>query len=295
MAMTMATASPGGSYAVYGPAWGGIVAQAARMPISYRATSGPNENVILVDRGTTELSMTTMGVAYEALTGSGGWTRGATLSGFRVLFPMYETPFHGLAREPIASLADLAGARVGIGPDGGTASLYLPAILRMLGVADVDLRHGSMQDIAAALGSGALDACFVAAGTPMPAFAEACAQLPLRVFGFDAQEASRIAAAMPELTPTVIARGTYRTLHDDLPTLGMFNFAICRTGLPDELARQIVHAVLQQQPRLLDATPLGAQTVAGNMQRNTLLPLHPGAAAYYRQLGLRLPAATLAG
>lgn len=65
-ALTMGTAAPGGTYALYGPAWGQLAQEATGVNISYRTTQGPNQNIILVQRREVELGMVTMGVALQA-------------------------------------------------------------------------------------------------------------------------------------------------------------------------------------------------------------------------------------
>ena len=52
----------------------------------------------------------------------------------RALFPMYDTPFHFIVLQAsgIRSIADLAGKRLGVGPQGGTSATYTPALLTAL-------------------------------------------------------------------------------------------------------------------------------------------------------------------
>ena len=290
-ALLMSTAGPGGTYAVYGPVWGGLVARATGLPVSYRATQGPRENILLLDRGSVDLGMTTMGVARQAWEGVGEWTGGVRLRGFRALFPMYETPFHGMARRGagIVSLASLSGKRAGVGPRGGTAGLYVPAMLRLLGVGGVRVAFGTIADQVRMVAAGTLDACVIAAGAPIPAYAEAAARTPMMFFGPAPAEIAKLTASLPELSPDLVARGTYRGLEGDLPSVGMFNFAIGRAGLPDDLVYRAVAAVLGAPAAMRAAGPEAAQTIAANARRDGFLPFHPGAARYYRAYGVALP------
>ena len=61
----------------------------------------------------------------------------------RAVFPMYDTPFHFVALEDtnIRSLADMAGKRIGVGPETGTAGTYVPRFLSALNI-DATLSHG---------------------------------------------------------------------------------------------------------------------------------------------------------
>lgn len=290
-ALLMSTAGPGGAYAIYGPVWGRLVARATGLAVSYRATQGPQENILLLDHGSVDLGMTTMGVARQAWEGVGAWTGGVKLHGFRALFPMYETPFQGMARRGagIVSLGSLSGARVGVGPRGGTAGLYVPAMLRLLGVGGVRVEFGTIADQARMVAAGTLNASMIAAGVPTPAYAEAAARTPMMFFGPAPAEIARLVASLPELSPDLVGRGTYRGLDVDVPSVGMFNFAIGRPGLPDDLVYRSVAAVLGSPAAMREAGPHAAQTVAANARLDGFLPFHPGAARYYRAHRVALP------
>ena len=291
-ALTMGTASPGGTYAEYGPAWGERVRQATGLAIAYRATQGPNENILLIDRAAIELGMTTLGVARQAWDGTGAWTGGTRLRTMRALFPMYDTPFHAIvpARSGLTDIAQLRGRTLGVGPASGTAGTYAPVMLRLLGVSGVTLWHGSMEAQAQALLAGQLDACLVAAGAPVPAFAAAETRAPLAFIGFTPAQEAVLAARLPELTRSIVPRGRYRGLGQDLATLGMFNFALCRHDLPQDLVYTAVRAVMSGNG-LPGAGPMGAETLVGNVARDNFLPFHPGAARYYAERGQALPEA----
>jgi uncharacterized protein len=49
--------------------------------------------------------------------------------------------------------------------------------------------------------------------------------------------------------------------------------------------------VFEHQQELISAHPAGKETVPANLDRDTFLPLHPGAARYYREIGVAIPSA----
>lgn len=296
-ALTMGTARPGGIYAVYGPAWGAIAQRATGVNVAYRATEGAQENIILIDDAQVDLGMTTFGVAREAWTGTGRWTQGVRFHNIRALFPMYETAFHGVAR-PASAIADasaLAGRVLGVGPRGGTAGAYVPTMLRVLGIHPSAIRYGSVADQVGAVVAGRLDACLFAAGVPVPAFAAAQNRGATRLFGFSPPQIGRLVSALPGLSTSVIDRGTYQGLAHDLKVAVMFNFAIGRASLPDDLVQTMTRAVMTKAGRLCIATPAAVGTIAANAARDRFLPFHPGAARYFRQAGVAIPPRLVAG
>ncbi|WP_188965759.1 TAXI family TRAP transporter solute-binding subunit [Neoroseomonas lacus] len=290
-ALNMGTAAPGGTYALYGPAWGQIVQEATGINISFRTTQGPNQNIILVQRREVELGMVTMGVALQAWNGEGAWTQGNKFRDIRALFPMYDTPFHGIAlkRSGITQMSQLAGKNVGVGPRGGTPGTYFPLMLDRLGYKPATIRFGSGSDMSGQLQDGLLDAFLFASGVPIPAFSEAETQGEVNFLDFTAEDVTKLTQAFPELSAGTVAGSTYRTAGRDLRVVGMFNFAIGHKSLSDDLVYEMVKAVLSQNARLKQVIAAGSETLASNASKNTFLPFHPGAARYLREVGQTIP------
>jgi TRAP transporter TAXI family solute receptor len=90
---------------------------------------------------------------------------------------------------------------------------------------------------------------------------------------------------MPELTPSRIPAGTYPSLLRYYQTLGLYNFAVAHAELPDDLVYNVVRAVFENHEEMMEAHAAAAATVPANVDRNSFLPLHPGAIRYYRQIG----------
>jgi TRAP transporter TAXI family solute receptor len=290
-ALNMGTAAPGGTYALYGPAWGQLVQEATGVAISYRTTQGPNQNIVLVERKEVELGMVTMGVALQAWEGKGDWTQGNKFRNIRALFPMYDTPFHGvtLKRSGIDSHAKLAGRSIGVGPRGGTPGTYYPAMMNALGYQPSAVRYGSGSDLAGQLQDGLLDAFLFASGVPIPAFSELEVQTEINYLDFTEEEVKKLTQAFPELAPGTLPVGTYRSQQRPLNVVGMYNFAIGHRSLPEDLVYELVKAVLGQHQRMRQAIAAASETLPENAAKNTFLPYHPGAARYLREVGQNIP------
>src|SRR3712207_5389982 len=122
-----------------------------------------------VQRGEAELGMVTLGIALQAWEGRGEWTQGTRFRDIRALFPMYDTPFHGVAlkRSGIERMAQVAGRAIGVGPRGGTPGTYYPLMLNALGYRPVAIRYGSGSDMTGQLQDGLIHAFLFAAGVPI--------------------------------------------------------------------------------------------------------------------------------
>lgn len=287
--LTLGTASVGGTYFIYGGVVATLLTDTIGINVSTQQTQGPNQNIILVDGGNIELGMTTMGIALQAWEGSGEWTKGRKFTNVRALFPMYDTPFHFVTTEKtgIKSVAEMAGKTLGAGPKAGTPGTYFPLMFDALGI-KANWRFGQASDMQNQLADGLLDVFAFAAGLPIAAYSELEAQRPVRFITYTDAQLNTLKQKMPELSDSVIPKGTYKSLTEDQKTLGVYNFAIAHKDLPNDVAYKIVKAVLENNDRMVKGHAAAVETVAKNASRNGFLPFHPGAAQYYKEKGIAL-------
>jgi len=280
--LTVVTASPGGTYHVYGAAMAKILTRALGLPVAEQTTEGPIQNIQMIEAGDAQLGFVTLGTALQAWDGTGEWTRGKQYRSMRALFPMYDTPFHFVALKDsgIRSLTGMAGKRIGVGPRGGTAGTYIPMFLKTLKI-DAALTYGTWEELAAELAKGKLDVLAVAAGVPFPAIAELEAKKKITFVQPSREEILALRLAMPELTPSTIPAGVYPSLKKGYVSVGLYNFAVANKDLPEDLIYAIVDAVFANHEELVQAHPAAADTVPANFVHNTFLPYHPGASRYY--------------
>src|SRR3712207_4805205 len=98
-AVTLATASPGGTYHAYGAGLARILTRELGIAVSTRESAGPGENIRLIEAGEAQIGFVTTGAALEGWSGTGDWTGGRQFRSIRAMFPMYDTPFHFVARQ----------------------------------------------------------------------------------------------------------------------------------------------------------------------------------------------------
>jgi len=288
--LTLGTASPGGIYYVYGDALAKILTEKLGITVNPLPTQGPVHNVKLLDSGGAQLGLTTMGVALQGWNGTGDWTNGKSFRNMRALFPMYDTPFQAvvLQKSGITTLAQLDKKRIAVGPKAGTGGTYIPAILKLLGIS-AEIDNGSFEAMAAALVTGQSDALILLTGAPVPAIQDVVGKEPVTFISPSSEQIEAIRKAMPEFSPSKIAAGTYRSLDKDYFSIGMYNFGVGRADLPDGLVYQLLKAVFESQPRLVNVSSAASDTIPQNVVKNTLLPFHPGAVRYYREIGISIP------
>jgi len=289
--LTLSTASPGGVYYIYGEGVARILTDKLGIPVNALPTQGPVHNVKLVESGGAQLGLITMGVGLQGWNGAGDWTGGQRFRKMRALFPMYDTPFQVvvLKRSGISTLAQLEQKRIGVGPRAGTGGTYVPVMMKVLGIA-AQISNGSFANMASELFAGGYHAIVTLTGAPMPAIQELGANEPITFISLSSEQRDTIRKALPELSISTIPARTYPSLDKDYITVGLFNFAVAGADLPDDVAYNVVKAIHENQTRLAKIHPTGRETLPQNVDKNTFLPFHPGAARYYREIGIAIPA-----
>ena len=141
------------------------------------------------------------------------------------------------------------------------------------------------------LKSGELDAIVFAAGFPIPALTELIAAEAVDFIQPSADQIAAIRKVLPEITPSTVPAGTYSSLARDYQTIGLYNFAVAHKDLPNDLVYKIVKSVFDNHDELVRAQSSAKETIPANISRDTVLPLHPGAERYYREIGIPIPVA----
>lgn len=207
----------------------------------------------------------------------------------RALFPMYETPFQGIAmcNQNINSIADLAGKRVSVGPAGGTPGTYWPRILDALDV-QANVSFAGAADAASQLQDGLVDAFVFAAGLPIAAFSQLAAESDTCTFAFSEEEHAAVLEAFPEVSPFTIPADSYTVQDEDQASVAMWNFAVARADMPESLAYEITRLVMENNERMMQIHAAARATLPENFVNNSFLPFHPGAVRWFEENGFEI-------
>ncbi len=203
---------------------------------------------------------------------------------------MYETSFHTavLQTSRVRALADLAGKRIGVGPTGGTAEVFLRGLLDQLKVS-AEFVFGTPNALADQLVKGEIDAFWFGAGLPVPAFVRAAALAPVRVLGLDASEASALRQRFPFFTPFSIPANTYAEQNQALASAAVWNFVLARDDLDAAVAQELVRVLLAQRANMSKSYAAADGVRTSNVVGNSFLPFHPGAVQAIQSAGGQVP------
>ena len=180
-------------------------------------------------------------------------------------------------------IADLRGMRIGIDPEGSYGAVYAKVLLKAygLGEGDVSLTHLFPDQMAARMKVRSLDAAIfvAAAGTPIIGLNRA---VGVRVLDVDRGTINALRGRYPFLNPSAIPPGEMTDQPDDIHTFGVENVLICRRDLSEDLVYELTVGLFTQAERNLRQLP-DARLIDLEQAPATPIPLHPGAARYYRE------------
>jgi uncharacterized protein len=280
-----------------------------------QASQGSLQNVVAVGTGQLESALVQSDMAYWAYSGSPvtakrcgrGKSAAAAAAGpallksegpikqLRAIAGLYPEHVHVVVRAdaPIQSLRDLKGRPVALGePESGTladARLLLEAA--GLTECDVDASYPRLSEAADGLVQGRIDAFFLTAGYPVPAVADVAMAVPVRLLPVPRELAERLMHKYPFFALDVIPAGTYPGIDQETATLSTQALWVTRAEIDDDLVYAITKSLWSEaSQRLLEAThPAGARIKLANALEGVTIPLHPGAARYYREIGMHIP------
>jgi uncharacterized protein len=291
--LSVATGAPGGGFLLYGEALAATLSTQSHIDFQVLPTQGTAENINRLHARDIDVALLVMGPAWDAWNGQASW-KDKPQRMMRAIAPMYETPFHCMARNTsgINSLAQLAGKRVGVGPAKGTAEGFFTGLMEALKI-NCTLVNGTPTQHAEQLARGEIDVFWFGAGLPVPAFVQAIqiggAAHGMRVFGFSKAERAAFMQRFPYFAPFTIPANTYSGQTQSVESVAVWNFVAVHAAISDDLAYWITRSILQSTAELTKRYPAAASTRGEFLAANTFLPFHPGAQRYFREQRLPFP------
>ena len=251
--------------------------------VSTRVTSGSVDNIGLLAHGEADLAFSLADTAAEAVAGSGPFRSPVAL---RALARLYTNSVHVVVPEssPVDRVADLAGLRVSVGAAGSGTELTATRMLAVAGLGEpsaVQVVRSGVQESAAELAAGRLDAFFWSGGLPTEGIADLMETTQVRLLPTDELLARMRAAHGEYVVEQTIPSSVYGT-SVDVSTIGVPNLLLVRADLPDDLARALTAGLFAAQSELVLAHPAARTLDERSAITTAPVPLHPGAAAYYR-------------
>jgi len=176
----------------------------------------------------------------------------------------------------VETLRDLKGLRISLGAPGSSTAHITQRMLEDYGIGPEQIHAEEIAntEIVSRLSSGDVDAAFSGFNLPS-AVVTAAMHNGIRLIPIDGAEIEEMRTRYPYLKRTLISRETYPNQPEPVRTLGVDTLLVCRAELDDDVVYRFLDAYFATRPVMtppnLDRAPA------------TPIPLHPGAARYYRQ------------
>ncbi|MFG3298902.1 TAXI family TRAP transporter solute-binding subunit [Micromonospora chersina] len=182
---------------------------------------------------------------------------------------------------PVRTLADLRGRRVSVGADGSGTEVTATRLLTVAQLGGTVVQeHLGLDDSVAALRAGRIDAFFFSGGLPVRGVAELAGRTSVRMVDLgEWTEPLRSGYGQVYVTRD-IPRSVYGA--DPVSTVANPNYLIVRADLPTELVREVTRLLMERREELAAAHPAAGRMSPRAAIVTTPLPLHPGAAEWYR-------------
>ncbi|WP_433532379.1 TAXI family TRAP transporter solute-binding subunit [Micromonospora sp. CA-263727] len=186
------------------------------------------------------------------------------------------------ADSPVHTLTDLRGRRVSVGAPGSGTEITVRRLLTVAGLdgAQVHRERLGLDDSVAALRAGQIDAFFFSGGLPVRAVAQFARDNPTRIVDLG-EWVAPLRQGNPEVyVPRDILRSVYGI--DPVTTVANPNYLLVRADLPEALVREVTRLLMERRSELAAAHPAAGRMSPRAAIATSPLPLHPGAAAWYR-------------
>ena len=289
--LSIGTAPPGGTFFVIGGALGEVLNEFRGdnpWQVTAEATKGTQENIRRLSRGQLDLALANSAISYFAVRGEGGWEQAHAVRTLMTLAPNVAL-FVTAADSGLASIDDLRGERVVLGPAGAGFEYFLGPILGAHGVTYDDLTplHDTQTGAVGLLADGSAAAAFLGGGVPTASITQASTSQDVLFIPFDEAAVEQLVTEYPFFDRATIPAGTYRNQDEDFPGMNVGSMhLIASAELDEELAYRMTRTLYENRERVVERHASGRAINAKVVVRDTGTPFHPGAVRYYREIGI---------
>ena len=290
----IATGGTGGTYYPLGGMLAQLISNEADVEgkrISATAETGNASvaNAGLLAQGSIETAFVAADILDAAYKGANQF-EGKAADNLRALGSLYPETVQLVARADagIASFADLAGKSVSSGSPGSGQWQLLGDLLAAHDMTreDVSEDFSSFAQSADKIKDGNLDASLITAGTPTSSITELANGHDIAIVPLSGPAVAALQEVQPYYATATLPAGTYKGVDADVETLAVRAIWATHADLDEDIAYAMVKALYENTETLAKVHVMGAQISADTALESVSIPLHPGAARYYREIGL---------
>ncbi|MFK2823294.1 TAXI family TRAP transporter solute-binding subunit [Arcobacter sp. YIC-80] len=304
----IATASTGGTYYPVGVGIATIaslkLAKKHKTTFSAITSAGSGENVDMLQKGEVNFAI------LQGLFGSMAWQGKAKYDGqpkknLRSITMLWQNVEQFTIRKEFAKtgnindLKNLYGERFSIGGRSSGSRVSAETIMSSLGINfnKMNIQYLGYTPSSTALQDGKIDGMNTPSGPPTSAVTNAFASIgndKIRVLDFNEKDLKKINDNYPVWTPFTIKAGTYPGQTKDINTIAQPNLLVVTKDTPEETVYLLTKTIYENLP-FLNSVHKATKAMSLDKAISGLpMPLHPGAARFYKEQGIKIPATLIA-
>lgn len=263
---------------------------------SVETTFGSISNIEKIRSGEIDFGYVQTDWQYHAYNGTSAFEKAGPFEDLRSVFSLHTEVATVVVRKEsgFRTFADLKNARINVGSDGSGSAASWRALISLLGWTEADqtkLSELKTSELAEALCSEDIDAYFVLIGHPAGLIEETQERCDIRLLGIEGEALDRLLEETSYYMPASVPAALY-DLDGPVPSFGVVATFVTSARMPDDIVRTMVQALLDHfdsfkrlHPALQSLTmqDMTGQDATGH---DMAAPLHPGALALYREMGL---------
>ena len=285
---TMATGGTSGTFYPYGGALCQVINSKIGTSITANSTGGGKENVAQLKNEETDFALLDADMMQYALTGTESY-EGNQIKTFGSIASLFPQVLHIVvgADSDINSVSDLRGKRVSVGDAGSGTAVNALQVLEAYDMTfdDIKVNYLSFKEGAAAFQDGTVDAFIGVAGMPTTAVTEVSLTRSVRILEIDQEHMAKLLDAYPFFAETSIPEATYGC--PEVKTIAVNATVAALLDVDEEVVYWFTRAMFENIDEIALGHARGADlsldTALGGIDTQYL---HPGAARYYKEVGL---------
>lgn len=305
----MATASTGGTYYPVGVALSTLVKvklqPKQKIGMSAINSAGSGENIKLLRENEVQFAILQGLYGSYAWNGTGPIKSAGPQKNLRAVTMLWQNVEHYAVLSKfaksgtVADLVKMKGEAMAMGKKNSGTIGSNTVLLGNLGVdisKDYSLTYGGYGPSADALQNGQISGFGIPAGSPASAVTKAAANLgdKMKILDFTDAQMKQADGGLGLWTRFVIPAGTYPGQTKDINTIAQPNILGVRADVDEDAVYMITKAIYENLP-FLNAIHGATKVMAVEKAIAGLpMPLHPGAAKYYQEVGIQIPANLMA-
>ena len=186
----------------------------------------------------------------------------------------------------IQTFADLAGKNVGVS-NGVMSQYYFPMLLEAYGMTadQMNITNLALQDMCDGMADGTFDAIFHVVGVGSGPISDLAVTTGIRFLPLSDDICAKVRETNPYWDVDVVPAGSYEQT-EDTQTLSTTIALIASVDCPDQVVYDMLKMILENPDEITAIHSISGEYNKENALKSTLIPIHPGAERYYKEIGM---------